>query len=441
MDDGNGGTDTATVSVTVNAVNDAPDAVDDLLTTNEDTPITTGNVLGNDTDADGNALSVSGFTQPAHGSAAYNNDGTFTYTPTTDYSGSDSFTYTVDDGSGGTDTATINVTVNAVSVAPVSSGGAVGGGESVASAAPAPAPMDATPVEETQSDIVADDDASQRPVVTDDGPSAQAPPVAAEPTVERESIEEPLSPPPVDVVIATPVVNPGATPPLSDMDSPVNSGSSVSGATGHAEVTWDGTEDLGVMNPAENCDNELDLARAEHAQIESGYADAGAGGADALFGESSNAPEGYQLDEEFVLDDAHFNGQQFNQVAAAGAAQSNLHDLYYEEPDSSGDQIGAEPASAVADRGDYEVAIPRGGSDAGAQRAHDKLNDETEARRADEDDAPAERDARRNGEAGPAVAAAAGIGFFAQLWAGVRGLGRTEREDLERSGQNGTRRR
>ena len=69
----------------------APDAVDDSYTTDEDTPLTTGNVLANDTDLDGDSLSVDSFTQPVHGTVTYNNDGTFTYTPTANYHGSDSF--------------------------------------------------------------------------------------------------------------------------------------------------------------------------------------------------------------------------------------------------------------------------------------------------------------------------------------------------------------
>jgi VCBS repeat-containing protein len=97
--------------------NNPPDAVDDPDSTNEDTAVTV-NVLANDSDPDGNPLSVASVTQPANGSAVNNGDGTVTYTPNADFNGADSFTYTISDGNGGTDTATVNVTVNPVNDAP-----------------------------------------------------------------------------------------------------------------------------------------------------------------------------------------------------------------------------------------------------------------------------------------------------------------------------------
>ena len=61
--DGNGGTDTATVTVTVRPVNDAPVANDDAASTDEDVPVTIP-VLPNDTDVDGDTLSVPGRRRP-----------------------------------------------------------------------------------------------------------------------------------------------------------------------------------------------------------------------------------------------------------------------------------------------------------------------------------------------------------------------------------------
>jgi hypothetical protein len=92
-------TDTATVTVTVVAVNDAPVAVDDNTGTDEDVAWSVA-PLANDTDVDGDVLSVDSFTQPANGVVVDNGDDTLTYTPDADWNGTDSFTYTVSDGAG-----------------------------------------------------------------------------------------------------------------------------------------------------------------------------------------------------------------------------------------------------------------------------------------------------------------------------------------------------
>jgi DNA/RNA endonuclease G (NUC1) len=117
ISDGHGGTATANVSITINAVNDNPNAVDDAATTNEDTAVTV-NVLGNDSDVDADSLTVSAVTQGAHG-AVVNNGSNVTYSPAANYNGTDSFTYTISDGHGGTATASVSVTIIAVNDAPV----------------------------------------------------------------------------------------------------------------------------------------------------------------------------------------------------------------------------------------------------------------------------------------------------------------------------------
>jgi VCBS repeat-containing protein len=110
-------TDTATVNVTVDPVNDPPVAVDDGATTNEDTAVVI-NVLANDSDVDGDTLTITAVGTAGNGTVVDNGDGTVTYTPDPDYNGPDSFTYTVSDGTV-TDTATVNVTVNPVNDPPV----------------------------------------------------------------------------------------------------------------------------------------------------------------------------------------------------------------------------------------------------------------------------------------------------------------------------------
>ncbi|MFO0002580.1 MAG: Ig-like domain-containing protein, partial [bacterium] len=68
-------------------------------------------MLSNDTDADGDTLSVSSVTTPANGTAVVNADQTVTYTPNTNYAGADSFSYTIGDGQGGSATAQVTLTV------------------------------------------------------------------------------------------------------------------------------------------------------------------------------------------------------------------------------------------------------------------------------------------------------------------------------------------
>ena len=118
ISDGNGGTATESVTVTVAPVNDAPLAAADSVATKEDTPVTL-DLLANDKDPDGDPLAVTAVTQGANGSVAINPDGTVTYTPDADFSGSDSFNYSLSDGNGGTATETVTVTVAPVNDAPV----------------------------------------------------------------------------------------------------------------------------------------------------------------------------------------------------------------------------------------------------------------------------------------------------------------------------------
>jgi ELWxxDGT repeat protein/VCBS repeat-containing protein len=127
-DDGTGGTATATVNLTVTAVNDAPVATNDAYSTNEDTPLTLVApwVLGNDTDADADTLTAGSASTPANGSVALNADGSFTYTPNANFNGSDAFTYVASDGNGGTSVATVSIAVSPVNDAPVANADSYG---------------------------------------------------------------------------------------------------------------------------------------------------------------------------------------------------------------------------------------------------------------------------------------------------------------------------
>jgi len=90
--------------------NGPPVATNDTATTNGNTAVTIS-VLSNDTDPNGDPLSVQSVTTPAHGSVALTAGSTVTYTPVVGYFGPDTFGYTISDGRGGTATATVSVTV------------------------------------------------------------------------------------------------------------------------------------------------------------------------------------------------------------------------------------------------------------------------------------------------------------------------------------------
>ncbi|WP_048753330.1 cadherin-like domain-containing protein, partial [Crocosphaera watsonii] len=125
---------TATVDLKINSINDEPIAVDDIVITDEDTPITI-NILDNDNDVDGslNVDSIIITTQPNNGIVEVNNDGTVTYTPNNNYNGEDSFTYTVEDEEGlVSNEATVNITVNAVNDKPVANNDTVETDEEIA---------------------------------------------------------------------------------------------------------------------------------------------------------------------------------------------------------------------------------------------------------------------------------------------------------------------
>jgi uncharacterized repeat protein (TIGR01451 family)/LPXTG-motif cell wall-anchored protein len=108
-DDGRGGSTVGTVTITVD--NASPITWNDQAGTEPSTPVVL-TVLDNDVDPNGDALTVTGTTQPGGGAGTVVFDAsTVTFTPAGGFSGTASFTYTVSDGNGGTDTATVFVVV------------------------------------------------------------------------------------------------------------------------------------------------------------------------------------------------------------------------------------------------------------------------------------------------------------------------------------------
>ncbi|WP_257385095.1 tandem-95 repeat protein [Tahibacter caeni] len=122
----NGGVDTsapATLTITINALDDAPVAVNDSATVNEDSGATAVNVLANDTDIDGGPISIASVTQPLNGVVVITGGGTgLTYAPNPNYCNAppgttpDTFTYTLTPGGS---TGTVSMTVTCVDDNPV----------------------------------------------------------------------------------------------------------------------------------------------------------------------------------------------------------------------------------------------------------------------------------------------------------------------------------
>uniref|UniRef100_UPI00384B8412 DUF4082 domain-containing protein n=1 Tax=Bradyrhizobium daqingense TaxID=993502 RepID=UPI00384B8412 len=124
--DGQGGTATATVSLTVNtATNQPPVANNDSgYSTTRDTALTiaASALLANDTDPNGDPLTITGVSAGVNGTVSFNaQTNRVTFTPTTGYTGAASFSYAISDGRGGTSTATASLTVTTPTVSLFSS--------------------------------------------------------------------------------------------------------------------------------------------------------------------------------------------------------------------------------------------------------------------------------------------------------------------------------
>jgi len=120
--DGSSDSNSADVTITINADNDAPVAEAGTLPAVEDSQ---ANGTLNASDPDGDALSYSIDSPPSMGSAVIDDaaTGDYTYTPDPDQNGTDSFTFKANDGSSDSNIATVTVTVNPVNDPPVAVGG------------------------------------------------------------------------------------------------------------------------------------------------------------------------------------------------------------------------------------------------------------------------------------------------------------------------------
>ncbi len=109
-------TSASAIATATTPSNSPPSAGNDSASTNEDSAITI-NTLANDSDPDGQSLSITTVGSAANGTTSTNGS-TVTYTPKADFSGSDSFSYTVSDGAGGSATAMVSISISPVNDAP-----------------------------------------------------------------------------------------------------------------------------------------------------------------------------------------------------------------------------------------------------------------------------------------------------------------------------------
>ena len=125
INDGNGSTASATVSVSVAAENDNPIALSDLANTTEDTSaiFQAAGLLANDTDIDGDPLSIQSVQNAVNGTVSLDSNGDVLFSPGAGFSGSASFDYSVTDGNGGAASATVAVDVAATSAGETLIGG------------------------------------------------------------------------------------------------------------------------------------------------------------------------------------------------------------------------------------------------------------------------------------------------------------------------------
>ena len=113
--------DLVSVAITIYPINDAPVALADVYTTDEDVELAVAvpGVLANDTDIEGDGLTAVIESDVANGTLALAADGSFTYLPDANFFGEDSFTYRAFDGALYSEVVTVTITVNPINDTPV----------------------------------------------------------------------------------------------------------------------------------------------------------------------------------------------------------------------------------------------------------------------------------------------------------------------------------
>jgi large repetitive protein len=114
--DGSTDSNTATVTIIVHSVNDAPVAEGETYSTDESSSlqVVAPGVLSNDTDLEGTSLTAVLVSGPANGTLSLQANGSFVYTPHANFYGTDSFTYKATDGALASNTVTVTITVNSL---------------------------------------------------------------------------------------------------------------------------------------------------------------------------------------------------------------------------------------------------------------------------------------------------------------------------------------
>jgi VCBS repeat-containing protein len=133
VSDGTLESETATITVDIQAVNDAPVTQADTFTIAEDTTLqATTSILANDSDVENDPLTATLVTGPTNGNVTINQDGTFTYVPSANFAGTDQFTYKANDGQADSAAETVTIQVTPVNDAPTATSGTLAVTEDIA---------------------------------------------------------------------------------------------------------------------------------------------------------------------------------------------------------------------------------------------------------------------------------------------------------------------